>query len=333
MITAGIAGLGRWGRVLVNSVQGESDRIRFAAGCTGRKARAEAFCDENGIELRDGLADLLKDPGLDAVILATPHSQHADQVIAAAAAGKHIFVEKPFTLDRASARAAAEAARDAGVVLALGHNRRFHPAMVKMKELVTGGDLGRVLHIEGNLSAPAGFRYKGGDSWRVAEGESPAGGMTGLGIHVVDAMINLAGPIVRVSSESHRQVLDVNLDDTTVMLFGFASGATGYLGTLTATAPIWRVQVFGTGGWAEMHNYGRLTVKRCDPADASVRPDEVITYDAFDMERAELEAFATACQGGAAYPLTPAEAVHGAAVLEAIIKSAAGGGPTTVAAD
>ena len=95
MIKAGIAGLGRWGQTLVNSVHGKSDKIVFTAGCTGRKARAQDYCDEKGIDLRDGLADLLNDPDLDAVVLATPHSQHADQVIAAAAAGKQIFIEKP----------------------------------------------------------------------------------------------------------------------------------------------------------------------------------------------------------------------------------------------
>ncbi|PIW28024.1 MAG: gfo/Idh/MocA family oxidoreductase [Rhodospirillales bacterium CG15_BIG_FIL_POST_REV_8_21_14_020_66_15] len=325
MIKAGIAGLGRWGQVLVNSVHGKSDRIAITAGCTGRKARAEAFCAEKGIDLRDGLADLLNDPDLDAVILATPHSQHADQVVAASAAGKHVFIEKPFTLDRASAQAAADAAGAAGVVLAFGHNRRFHPAMARMKEMVQSGELGQILHVEGNLSSPSAMRYPEG-GWRSSSDESPAGGMTGMGIHVVDAMINLLGPVDEVIARSYRRFLKIDVDDTTAMLFRFASGAMGYLGTFTATAPLWRIQVFGTGGWAEMHNYDRLTVRKVS-SDGTVGAEEVTEYGAFDMERAELEAFADACEGRAAYPLPPAEAVHGTAVLEAVIKSAAGGRP------
>lgn len=325
MIKAGIAGLGRWGQVLVNSVHGKSDKITITAGCTGRKAKAEAFCAEKGIDLRDGLADLLNDPDLDAVILATPHSQHADQVIAAAAAGKQIFIEKPFTLDRASAQAAADAAEAAGVVLALGHNRRFHPAMVRMKQMIAAGELGQILHVEGNLSSPSAMRFAA-DGWRAQADESPAGGMTGMGIHVVDAMINLLGPIDEVTARSYRNFLKIDVDDTTATLFRFASGAMGYLGTFTATAPMWRIQVFGTGGWAEMHNYDRLTVRKVS-ADAVPGPEEVTEYGAFDMERAELEAFADACTGKAAYPLTPAEAVHGTAVLEAVIRGAASGQP------
>ncbi len=325
MIKAGIAGLGRWGQTLVNSVHGKSDKITITAGCTGRKARAEAFCAEKGIDLRDGLADLLNDPDLDAVILATPHSQHADQVIAAAAAGKQIFIEKPFTLDRASAQAAADAAEAAGVVLALGHNRRFHPITLKIKDMITSGELGQILHIEGNLSGSGGLRY-GADSWRAQVDESPAGGMTPMGIHVVDAMINLMGSVDEVTARSDRQFLKIPTDDTTSVMLRFASGATGYLGTLTATAPIWRIQVFGTGGWAEMHSYDRLFVCKV-AADGTPGKEEMIEYGPFDMERAELEAFADACTGKAAYPLTPAEAVHGTAVLEAVIRGAASGQP------
>lgn len=329
MIKAGIAGLGRWGQVLVNSVQGTSGKIAFTAGCTGRKDRARDFCKDKGIDLRDGLADLLTDPEIDAVVLATPHSQHADQVIAAAAAGKQIFIEKPFTLDRASAAAAAEAAAHAGVILALGHNRRYHPAMVELKRMVAAGELGKVLHVEGNLSAPGGFRYQPG-GWRADAEESPAGGMTGMGIHVVDAMIHLMGDISRVTAQSYRQFLEIPVDDTTMMLFNFASGATGYLGTLTATAPTWRVQVFGTQGWAGMFGYDRLAVSKLNP-DYTPAAVETIEYSKFDMERAELEAFADACAGGPAFLVTPQQAVHGTAVLEAVIKSAkAAGAPVAL---
>ncbi|MEK9672438.1 MAG: Gfo/Idh/MocA family oxidoreductase [Rhodospirillaceae bacterium] len=325
MIKAGIAGLGRWGQVLVNAVQNKSDKIQFTAGCTGRREKAEAFCADRGIDLRDGLADLLIDPDIDAVVLATPHSQHADQVIAAAAAKKHTFIEKPFTLDRRSAQSAADAARDSGVVLALGHNRRFHPAMIKLKEMVKAGALGQILHIEGNLSAPGALRYDP-RGWRADPDESPAGGMTGMGIHVVDAFINLMGPVERVTAESRRRVLDINIDDTTAMLFRFESGALGYLGTMPATAALWRVQVFGTDGWAEMHNYDKLVVRK-RLQDNSLQPEAITEYGPFDMERAELDAFADACSGGPAYPLPPEDAVHGTAVLEAVVKSAVSDAP------
>jgi len=315
MIKVGIAGLGWWGRVLVKSVQGKSEAIRFTAGCSGRRARAEGFCEAAGIALRDGLDDLLGDPGLDGVVLATPHSQHAEQIARAAAAGKHVFVEKPFALERASARRAAAAAEAAGVVLALGHNRRFLPSFCRLRELVAEGSLGRPLHVEGHFSADAGRRYTT-EHWRASRAESPAGGMTGLGIHVVDAMIALMGPIEAVTALSIRQSLAIDLDDTTAMLLRFGSGALGSLVTLTATPLTWRLAVYGDGGWAEMRGHEELTVQRRDA-------ERVIhVFPATDIERAELEAFAAAAGGGDPYPLPLDQAVHGAAVLEAIIESA-----------
>src|SRR5262245_2674632 len=119
MIRAAILGLGRWGRSLVNSVQGKSRDIQFVAAHTRTRATAEAFCRDKGLPFVEHYAQILADPAVDAVVLATPHSRHAEQIAQAAAAGKHIFVEKPMTLDLPSAQAAAEAARKAGVMLAV----------------------------------------------------------------------------------------------------------------------------------------------------------------------------------------------------------------------
>src|SRR6266536_949428 len=130
MIKAAIVGVGRWGRALVASVQGKSDDIRFLLAHTRTRAPAEEFCRRHGLRLVDSYEQVLSDPDIDAVVLATPHSLHQRQIIAAAAAGKHIHVEKPITLDRVSADAAAAAARKAGVVLAVGYCRRFHPSVV-----------------------------------------------------------------------------------------------------------------------------------------------------------------------------------------------------------
>jgi predicted dehydrogenase len=80
VINAAIVGLGRWGRTLVNSVQGKSSEIRFTAGHTRTRASAEAFCAENGLALKDDLDQILADPAIDGVVFATPHSQHGAQV-------------------------------------------------------------------------------------------------------------------------------------------------------------------------------------------------------------------------------------------------------------
>src|SRR5713101_8244160 len=146
MIRAAIVGIGRWGRTLVGAVQGKSEAIRFTAGHNRTRANAESFCAERAIALKDTLDDILADPAIDAVVFATPHSEHGPQVEAAAAAGKHVFMEKPFTLDRRSAARALDAVARARVVLGIAYPRRFHPGMRELKARIDDGRLGTIAH-------------------------------------------------------------------------------------------------------------------------------------------------------------------------------------------
>src|SRR5580698_9174259 len=146
MIRAAVVGIGHWGRTVINAVQGSSDKIRFTAGQTRTRSKAEAFCAEKGIALHDSLDAILADPEIDAVYFATPHSEHGGQVERTAAAGKHVFMEKPFTLDRRSAAAAIDAIARAGLTLGVAYPRRFHPNMRELKARVSAGRLGTIAH-------------------------------------------------------------------------------------------------------------------------------------------------------------------------------------------
>ncbi len=326
MLDTAIIGLGRWGRVLVSSVQGKSDRIRFVRGVTRRPALAKEFAREQGFRVDDDYAAALADPAVGAVVLATPHSQHVAQIEQAAAAGKHVLVEKPFALEHAGAARAVAACEAAGVILAVAQNRRFLPAAIRLAEMVAGGTLGKILHLEGNMSGPSGERFLT-STWRGAIGESPGGGMTGKGVHVTDLMIHLLGPITEVDARSLQLAVSGELDDTTVMLLRFASGATGYLATMTATADLWRLQVFGTKGWTEMRGETTLVTRMSGETQ-----EEVAEFDVIDIERAELEAFAGAVAGGPPFPVPNAEALANVAVLEAIGESARREGPVKLSA-
>jgi predicted dehydrogenase len=272
------------------------------------------FADRHGLPVTDDYASVLDDPEIQAVVLATPHSQHLGQIEAAAAAGKHVFVEKPLTLDASSAKEAVAACESADVVLALGHNRRFLPALKELQDMIVAGELGSVMHVEGNFSGNGAYGFRPG-MWRADPTENPAGGMAAMGIHMVDALIHLCGPIASVQAQSLRQVLEIPVDDTTSMLFRFENGITGYLGTITATPRLWRMQVFGSKGWAHMRDPQTIDVRR---QEGEV---ETLTFPALDIEFAELEAFAQAVSGGAPYPVTPEQAVHGIAVFEAVARS------------
>lgn len=314
MIHAAIVGLGRWGQILVDAVQGKSDKICFTRAITRTPAKTETFAHDRRLNLGSQLTDALADPAIDAVVLATPHSLHAQQIEQAAATGKHVFVEKPFTLTKASAEKAVQAAQDAGIVLALGHNRRFSPSVNELRTRLDAGRLGVIMHAETNYSGPGAFRFRHG-MWRADKVESPAGGMAGMGIHMVDGLIGLLGPIRQVQALSHRRVLNVDIDDTTAVLFRFCSGATGYLGTIAATSPEWRIQIFGAKGWIELRDDSHFEAHMLDTEP------ETIDFGRFDKERAELEAFADAICGKSPYPLPLDQAVHGIAVFEAIAHS------------
>jgi predicted dehydrogenase len=319
MLDSAIVGIGKWGRTLVESVQGRPGAgLRFVTGATRTPAASAEWAAAQGIRLLPSYEAVLADPTVRAVILATPHGQHAAQIVAAAEAGKHVFVEKPFTLTKASAEAAVTACRARGVVLALGHNRRFLPAAQELKRLVSGGSLGTLLHIEGQFSGPSAGSYTRG-TWRTDPNESPLGGMGGMGIHIVDMFIHLAGRVSEVTVRSSTRALDNGMEDTTAALFCFDAGMTGTFATLALAARYWRVAVFGSEGYAEMRGPHTLIHGRRvgDPWAREFPP--------IDTERAELEAFAAAAAGGAAYPLPPEEAVHGVAVFEAMTLSSRNG--------
>jgi predicted dehydrogenase len=336
MIRAAIVGIGTWGQNLVASVQGRSELIRFTAGATRTPAKAAQFCGRHGIRLVDSYEELLKSSEIDAIVLATPHSMHADQIVAAAKAGKHVFTEKPLGLDRESSARAVAACAERGITLAVGYNWRFQPALQEIRHMLEDGRLGKLLHVEGNFCGPSAYRFAR-EHWRHDRAEVPAGGMTGRGVHVVDAMLYLAGKIESVHAQSARRVQDFGMDDTTSMLFRFASGATGYLGTVIATAETWRMQVFGSKGWAEVGDVEHLTtwdMKVCFIDERNLMQKQkprAMTFAPISTECAELEHFAKAVQERRQLALPGGDEVHNVAVLEAIVRSARDDGRIRIA--
>src|SRR4029079_473162 len=206
-------------------VQGKSDVIRFTAGGPRTPSQAAHFCARHGIRLFPTYEEILKDGSVEAVVLATPHSMHAEQIAAAAKAGKHVCVEKPLGLSRADCELVVASCPEGKVTLAVGYNWRFQPALREIKRMLEDGRLGKLLHIEGNFCGPSAYRFRR-EHWRQDRDEVPAGGMPVPVVHVVDAMLYLAGRIDSVVAQSALLVQDFGADDTTSMLFRFARGAT-----------------------------------------------------------------------------------------------------------
>ena len=322
MIDAAVIGLGRWGKNIVESVQGKSKRLRFIRGVSKEPALVRDLAVAKGFQLSTEFEEAVADPRVQAVFLATPHSLHVEQICAVAAAGKPVWCEKPLALTRAEAARAIEACRKASVPFALGNNKRCFASMRELKRVVASGEIGDVLHVEGNYTNEHSTRVKGG--WRDDPRESPGGGMTGAGLHVIDAFVNLAGPIARADARLYAPKSPPDPRDSAAALVEFASGATGMLATVRAAPMYWRIMVFGNKGWAEAREETMLTVA---PLGRDPMPQ---VFPPVDSLGALIDAFAETIETGRPFPVTTDEMLDVAGAFEAIIRSMAEGNPVTV---
>ena len=319
MINTAIVGLGWWGKNLVKAARDFGAPLNFTRAVSLEPDTVRDFAAEHRLALGTSLEEVLADRDVQAVVLATPHSKHRAQVEAAARAGKHIYCEKPFALAKADAAAMLEAVKRAGVVIAVGHHFRLMPSMRVLAEVKASGALGAIMHAEGNYSHDWLADYPA-DGWRMAAAESRAGGMTGMGIHVLDSFRDLVGPMKRVAALSKARVLQVPAGDTTAALVEFENGATGTLATTLKTPFVWRIALYGENCWAESVSETRAIVRHAG------KEPEVIDKPADNHLGRNLDYFAKAAMGQGTFPISPDGILQTAAALEAVFKSADAGG-------
>ena len=335
MINAALIGMGWWGKNIAQSVQHKSKQIHFSLGITKEINETQEFANKMSMQLADSFEFALAQPEIKAVVLATPHSLHAEQIIAAANAGKHVFCEKPLTLNYVQAQEAIGACASNGVVLAVGQNKHFWPSMEKTRELVNSNILGQILHIEGHYSNEHSSKFF--SDWRESPAESPAGGLTGTGIHLIEAFVNLMGPAsqVRASVSSLRAGADPR--DTTSVSIQFVNGLSGYFAMVRATPIFWRVHIFGYQASIEAVGENEVVVRY-----KGGRTDRH-TLAPVDSVKAELEAFANAIpkdfhEGDISqlkttpYPISPLQMGQTIAMFESIVQSVETGNTVQVPA-
>jgi predicted dehydrogenase len=316
-------GLGWWGRKMTAVLQKAGQDIEIVCAAEPNAAGV-GFAKENGFACYSSDHEALKHPGVEAVILATPHSLHAEQIERAVAAGKHIFCEKPLALTRAGAKKAVNACAAKELVLGMGHERRFEPPVATMIEAAQSGALGRLLQVEANFSHDK-FLTLAADNWRLNPAEAPVGGMTATGIHLTDLSTLLFGPArdVRVSCE--RLASNIPQGDTMSAHIRFKGGGTAYVSATLATPFISRFAIFGTKGWIDIRDKAHVE----SPAGWVVTsattgsPISVTEVPPAEPVRDNLVSFARAVRGVAPYPITGDQLVNNIAILEAIIASAA----------
>jgi predicted dehydrogenase len=292
--------------------------------CFARSASSRAaFARELGCRPAASFDELLGSDDVEGVVLATPHTVHLDQVRAAAAAGRHVLVEKPLALTTVEARQAVAATDDAGVVLMVGHQRRRQAPIRRIRELIDDGTIGTPLLAESTFTTASGYP----DTWRSSRDETPMGAMTGLGVHMIDTIHYLLGPIVRVAAFSGPVLDGPPLDHATGVLFELASGASATLLCTHFAPPASRIAVHGTTGTAISEQDGaRLLVQA--GGERRAREVEVVPTDPLAEQLGEL---AAAIRGGGSVETGGAEALAVVAVMEAAVASARSGRAEPVA--
>ncbi len=320
--TIAIAGFGWWGRHIANRLQGHP-WLRVA-GIVEPVTESHAGIRELGLTAWTELESACALEEVDAVILTTPNTLHEAQIAQVAAAGKHVFCEKPLGLSADSARRSVAACETAGVQLGIGHERRFEPAMLALRKAIDGGELGTIMHAEAAFSHDKLIGVPAND-WRTKKDISPAAGMTAMGIHLSDLMISFFGPVETLHAFTANRSLGWETGDVVTVQLKFEAGMTATFSAVLHTPHFIRMHVFGTDKWVEV-----LNDSHPDTPDGIVRvltaksgqPVEQAEYDWEDAVTHNLEAFAHAAAGRAPYPFTNAEMVHNIEVLEAIARSA-----------
>jgi predicted dehydrogenase len=325
MLNAVIVGLGWWGKTITDRMTG-SQELRVTRAVDLFPDAHGDYTARYGVPVGASYDEALADASIDAVILCTPNSLHTAQVAAAARAGKHVFCEKPLALTRAEAEASVAVCAEHGVTLGIGHERRFELAMLEVERMVRAGELGEIMHAEANFSHDKLIAVPAGD-WRRRSAESPAAGMTAMGIHLSDAYVNLFGPVAEVQAMTAARVLPGDNGDVVSALLRFRSGATAYLNAILYTPLYLRFAVFGTRAWVEYRNATHPDTPGPSTLTLQItgEPPRVTTYEWTDSVRANLDLFAQAIGGRATYPFSDEQKIGNIAVLEAIAASAADG--------
>jgi len=317
-------GTGWWGSELASAVA-RTGRAAVVSCFARRPEGRKAFAAKHDCRVADSIEELLADPEVEGVVISTANQSHRPLIEQSAKAGKHVFVEKPFTTTVEDGLAAVAAAREAGVLLQVGHQRRRTAAKRRIKAMLEAGELGEVETVVTNQSLANGFKMPD-EAWRWDPEQSPLGSMTSLGVHKIDTIQYLAGPVRSVFAFT-RPGRSRPIDEATVLAMELESGALATLTTSFFTPVINATAVFATDGAAYSTMGGdKLAVQgRDDPAP------EAVDLEPIDPVVDQLAAFAGAIRGENQVEVDGEAGLAVVAVMEAAVESAKSGQAVEVA--
>jgi predicted dehydrogenase len=317
-----LIGMGWWGRKIFDVLQAAPADIRVVRAIEPNIETVKAVCAQKGVPLSANYADALDDPTVDAGVLATPHALHEAQIEAAVAAGKHVFCEKPLALTKAGAERAVALCRDAGLVLGMGHERRWEPPIAEMLTKADAGEFGRIHQIEANFSHDK-FLSLDRNNWRLKADQAPAGGMTATGIHLLDLSVRLLGPAESVLCICEQLSSDLPQGDTVAAYVKFRGGGTSYVSASLANPFMSRFTIYGAKGWIDIRDKAHVEAPAGWIVTSAMVGGPIATVEIPPAEpvKDNLVSFARAVRGAETYPITAAQLVDNIALLEAVFAS------------
>jgi predicted dehydrogenase len=321
-----VAGLGWWGKQIIGCLS-KTARFEVLYGVDpAPPADVAEFRKTHPFTLAASLDEVLADPLVEGVVLATPHALHEEQALRVVEGGKNLFCEKPLTMTGEGAKRVVDACKKVGKVLGVGHERRWEPAFEELQRLVDGGALGRILLFETNVSHD-NFRRLASDNWRLSPKDAPAGMMTAVGIHLTDLFVHFVGPAKEVRATTASMIFTPPAEDFVSASIVFKSGARATFTSLSITPFYGRFAVFGDKAWVEIISEGNVDkglptiLTHCDAGGR-----RRVVYEFTDTVTQNFDAWADAVEGRAPYRFTDRELVENIRVFEAIVKSSRNGG-------
>jgi predicted dehydrogenase len=311
-----VLGIGWWSDVLADACK-RSDLFDLAACFTRSPEKRAAFAGKYGCAQAESYEQILGDRSIEAIINTTPNNVHLDTTRAAARAGKHVFLDKPIANTVAEGRRIAEICDHAGIVLALGYQRRRESQFRWIKREIDAGRFGRLVQAEGNISRDRLGKIDLA-SWRYQAAGMPGGVMLQIGIHYVDVLEYLLGPVQRVSAMSAQLVLPGDNPDVANLILEHENGAVSNLTASYASASeYYMLNIYGKEASAYYDLFSGL--RHLKRGEASASP---IATEKNDTIREELDEFVHCVRTGARPETDGHWATRNLAVIKAGVRSA-----------
>ena len=309
-------GMGWWSDVLADAIN-RSGKLKITACYSRSEEKRAAFAAKYGCRAVPSYEAILADKDIEAVINTTPNGVHLESTRAAADAGKHVFLDKPIANTVSDGRRITELCRKAGVVLALGYQRRRENQFRWIKRQIDEGVFGKLVNAEANISRDRLGKIDLG-SWRYQAAGMPGGVMLQIGIHYTDVLEYLIGPVKAVSGQFARLVLPGDNPDVASLVLEHENGALSTLNASYASASeYYLMNIYGKEATAYYDMFeGLRMLKRGEGKPVKV------PFANKDTIAEELEEFADAVRGGGAPEVGGEYATTSLAVIRAGILSA-----------